>query len=168
MLQNSLGATLVVPVATVLAMLFVTAPILVQFSPATILQLQGEGSAAECSFDQDCQPGEICCDSTCLTAACKEDSGCDDSNSETADQCINPRDCNAYCTYTPTEVPPCTIACSSDAECDDLNVLTVDGCVNPAACDSYCLNTVIEVPPCAVACSSAVDCDDLNVLTVDE
>jgi len=69
------------------------------------------------------------CDTSII---CSLNTQCNDNNSLTTDECINPGTTSSYCNYTPT------INCSSNNECNDYNFQTDDSCVNPGTTSSYC------------------------------
>jgi len=130
---------------------------------------------------------DVCINGACAGITCYEDSDCNDLNSTTLDECINPGTVTSECRNTP-------INCASDNDCgftgflgtefcSGLNVMKAfqnATCFNSGTLNSYCTLTqqdkVLEHcdqicvgGSCLdVTCASDADCNDFDSLTLDE
>lgn len=118
-----------------------------------------------CTMNGDCDPGEICCNSACVTPTCNNDGDCNDGDSCTTDTCSNGGTCSASCSNTFPACgaadgccgPGCTPA--NDPDCDACGDGTCAGngedcfscpadcrCAGGPNCNACCGDGVCEGP----------------------
>jgi hypothetical protein len=130
---------------------------------------------------------DLCINGQCQGIECYQDSDCNDQNSSTLDQCINPGTVNSECRNTP-------INCASNNDCGFTGFLGTEfcsgqnivkkfqnaTCFNPGTLQSYCTVTqqdrilehcddlCVNGQCLNTACTSNADCNDFNPLTYDQ
>lgn len=80
--------------------------------------------APECSINEHCSAGDICCNGQCITPACSSDSDCSDGEDCTTDTCSGGGTCDAECVHT---WPTCGIqdgCCGPECNSDDIDCQT--------------------------------------------
>jgi hypothetical protein len=69
-----------------------------------------------CTSHADCEPGDLCCDSSCATPECVIASDCDDGDICTIGECLDPGSCNAFCDTTYAACGPADGCCGPDCD----------------------------------------------------
>lgn len=135
-----------------------------------------------------CSENQICSDAQCQNIVCSNNSECNDNNSSTFDECLNPGTINSTCNHK-------TITCSMSSECGNNHFLdeyfcsnnTVFqsyisfSCNNPGTSASYCsnftgtlmnktcsINQLCSSGKCYdIKCYNDSECDDNDSYTID-
>ncbi len=134
-------------------------------------------NCSSCSEDCSCGTG-LCCDGSCITPACADNSACNDSDACTTDSCNNPNSCSASCSYAPKECADndgcCPAGCTNEND-NDCSLTCGDGqCTGTENCstcqkDCGCVGEKICCNgSCAeTACKNDAECNDNDSLTED-
>jgi len=128
---------------------------------------------------------DFCVNGQCIDITCSTDEDCDDSDSLTFDQCLNPGTPQSFCRNT-------EINCAQNNDCGFTGFLGEEFCglndnvyknyqeslcIAPSTLDSYCSQEVAPelIDECDYACTDGIcvrcdqnqDCNDSNPLTTD-
>jgi len=127
----------------------------------------------------NCGIGSICCNSSCQSVTCTQNSNCNDSNSCTSDVCINANTCNAQCQNnsitacadddnccpngcTNSNDNNCTATCSENWTCTVWSTC-VSGSQTRTCTDQNGCGTILNIPSESQACSNTnVYLDECN------